>query len=94
MSRTSHCRPELLCHVPNVVLTEALQVSSQRSRQGAIPTVYAVAVTKRSGQFICAPATPEDTGDMAQSDELMCNLMELTRDLVSEKTDGETVVTI
>lgn len=31
---------------------------------------------------------------MAQSDELMWNLMELTRNLVSEKTDGETVVTM
>ncbi|KAK1751072.1 hypothetical protein QBC47DRAFT_392164 [Echria macrotheca] len=62
--------------------------------QGAVPTVYAVTVTKSSGQFICAPATPEEASEMASSDELMDNLMELTRNVVRDKTGGEAVVTM
>ncbi len=62
--------------------------------EGAVPTVYAVTTTKNSGQWICAPATPEVASELAQSDELMENLMELTRNLVKEKTNGESIVAI
>ncbi|KAK0638993.1 hypothetical protein B0T16DRAFT_462706 [Cercophora newfieldiana] len=62
--------------------------------EGAVPTVYAATVTKNSGEWICAPATPETASELAQSDELMENLMELTRNVVSEKTGGEAVVSM
>ncbi|KAK0634463.1 hypothetical protein B0T17DRAFT_586274 [Bombardia bombarda] len=54
--------------------------------QGAVPTVFAVTMTKGSGQYICPPATPEKGSELAQSDELADDLMKLTRNLVSEKT--------
>ena len=62
--------------------------------EGAVPTVYAVTTSDKGGQYICAPATPEQPSDMAQSDELMENLMDLTRRIVSEKTGGEVVVNL
>ena len=54
--------------------------------------MYAATVTRESGQFICAPATVEEPSEQAQSDELMENLMALTRQLVSEKTGGDVVI--
>jgi len=75
-------------------MSYAMEPLKKSQFEGAMPTVYAVTVTKNSGQFICAPATPEEASEMAQSDELMENLMTLTRDLVNEKTGGEAVVSI
>ncbi|KAK0705470.1 hypothetical protein B0H67DRAFT_499235 [Lasiosphaeris hirsuta] len=62
--------------------------------EGAVPTVFAVTTTNNSGQFICAPATPEKASEMARSDELMENLMELTKNVVRERTGGESVVSL
>ena len=62
--------------------------------EGAVPTVFAVTMAKEGGQYLCAPATPETASELAQSDVLMENLMELTRSLVSEKTGGEAVVAV
>ncbi|AEO71931.1 uncharacterized protein THITE_124804 [Thermothielavioides terrestris NRRL 8126] len=57
--------------------------------EGAVPTIYAVTTTKESGQYICAPAIPEAGSDLSQSEELADNLMELTRNVVREKTRSE-----
>jgi hypothetical protein len=57
--------------------------------QGAVPTVYAVTTTKNSGEWICPPAIPEPGSDLAQSEELQENLMNLTRKVLSERTKAE-----
>lgn len=62
--------------------------------EGAVPTVFAVTMADAGGQYLCAPATPERASELAQSDELMENLMNLTRNVVSEKTGGEAVVAV
>lgn len=59
--------------------------------EGAVPTVYAVTMANDGGQWICAPAKAEPGSDLAQSDELADNLMELTRKIVGEKTRPESV---
>ncbi|KXX80979.1 putative oxidoreductase bli-4, mitochondrial [Madurella mycetomatis] len=59
--------------------------------EGAVPTVFAVTMTQESGQFICPPAITEEGSELAQSEELADNLMELTRRVVSEKTRSESV---
>ncbi|KAK3680842.1 hypothetical protein B0T22DRAFT_485744 [Podospora appendiculata] len=59
--------------------------------QGAVPTVFAVTMTDQSGQYICAPATVEEGSELAQSDKLGDDLMELTRNLISEKTPEATI---
>ncbi|KAM7208266.1 putative oxidoreductase bli-4, mitochondrial [Naviculisporaceae sp. PSN 640] len=56
--------------------------------EGAVPSVYAVTMTDRSGQYICAPATVEKGSDMSQSDQLADDLMNLTRKVVSERAPG------
>jgi len=80
--------------VSGYVMSHGIEPLKKSQFEGAVPTVYAVTVTKKGGEWICAPATPEDASAMAQSDELMDNLMELTRNLVREKTGGEAVVSI
>lgn len=62
--------------------------------EGAVPTVFAVTMADAGGQYLCAPATPERASELAHSDELMENLMNLTRNVVSEKTGGEAVVAV
>lgn len=57
--------------------------------QGAVPTIYAVTTTKDSGEWICPPAIPEPGSELAQSEELQENLMNLTRKVVSERTKAE-----
>ncbi|KAK0705889.1 oxidoreductase bli-4 [Lasiosphaeria miniovina] len=54
--------------------------------QGAVPSVYAATMAEDSGQFICAPAIPEPGSEMSQSDELADKLMDLTRQVVSERS--------
>jgi len=57
--------------------------------QGATPMMYCATVTTKSGEYICPPATPEPGSELARSDELADNLMELTRKVVMEKTRRE-----
>jgi len=84
------------CRYPiaGYAMSYAMDPFKKSQFEGAVPTVFAVTTTKDSGQFICAPATPEEASDLAQSDELMENLMELTKSVVSEKTRGESVVSV
>lgn len=56
--------------------------------EGAVPSVYAVTMTDRSGQYICAPATVEQGSEMSRSDQLADDLMALTRKIVSERAPG------
>ncbi|KAL2128340.1 hypothetical protein VTI74DRAFT_9301 [Chaetomium olivicolor] len=59
--------------------------------EGAVPTIYAVTMTDKSGQYICPPAIPEAGSELSQSDELADRLMELTRNIVREKTQADLV---
>jgi len=59
--------------------------------EGAVPTVYCATTTEDSGQYICAPCIPEEGSEMSQSVELGDRLMELTRNLIAEKTRKDSV---
>lgn len=53
---------------------------------GVVSTMFAATVTEKSGEYICPPAIPESGNKLAQDDELGDALMELTREVVREKT--------
>lgn len=57
--------------------------------QGCISTMFAATATSKSGEYICPPAVPESGSQMAQDEELGEQLMKLTRELVTEKLDGD-----
>ncbi|KAK4228078.1 putative oxidoreductase bli-4 mitochondrial precursor [Podospora fimiseda] len=59
--------------------------------EGAVPTVYCVTTTGDSGQYVCAPCIPEEGSEMSQNDELGDRLMELTRNLIAQKTRMDSV---
>ncbi|KAK0740013.1 hypothetical protein B0T18DRAFT_482150 [Schizothecium vesticola] len=63
--------------------------------EGAVPTLFAVTMADAGGQYLCPPATPESASELAQSDELMENLMNLNEKMWSaERRGGEAVVAI
>ena len=53
--------------------------------QGATSAVYAATITDKSGQYICPPAVPEAGNELSQNGKLGDQLMELTRNIISEK---------
>ncbi|KAI0158562.1 retinol dehydrogenase 12 [Pestalotiopsis sp. NC0098] len=57
--------------------------------EGAVPTMFVATTTDKSGQYICPPAVPEQGSAMAQDDKLADRLMQLTRQVVMEKTRRE-----
>lgn len=57
--------------------------------QGCVSMVFAATKTDKSGQYICPPAVPESGSALAQDEELGDQLMKLTRELVSEKTEPD-----
>lgn len=57
--------------------------------EGAVSAVYAATTIDDSGKYICPPAVPESGSELAQDDELADRLMELTRNVVTEKTKGD-----
>ena len=59
--------------------------------EGCTPSMYAATATERSGEYICPPAQAEAGSELAQSEELGEQLMKLTREVVTEKTRGESV---
>lgn len=72
-------------------MSDGLEPFKKNQFEGAVPTVYAVTMADKSGQYICSPAIPEDGSALSQSEELGDNLMELTRNVVREKMRGESV---
>ncbi|OCL06674.1 NAD(P)-binding protein [Glonium stellatum] len=54
--------------------------------EGAISTMFAATVTEKSGQYICPPAIVEQGSELAQDDELAERLMNLTWQVVKERT--------
>ncbi|KAK4139921.1 uncharacterized protein C8A04DRAFT_32562 [Dichotomopilus funicola] len=57
--------------------------------EGAVPTVFAITMADRSGQYICAPTIPEPGTALSQSEELADRLMELTSNVVREKMGSQ-----
>lgn len=53
--------------------------------EGALSTLYASTVTEKSGAYICPPAAPEPGSDLANDEDLVENLMRLTRTVVIDK---------
>ncbi|KAK3315587.1 retinol dehydrogenase 12 [Apodospora peruviana] len=74
--------------IAGYAVSTLLEPFKKSNFEGAIPTVFAATTTTAGGQYICPPATPEKGSELAQSDKLADNLMELTRKVVSEKTPG------
>ena len=56
---------------------------------GAVSTLYAATTTEKSGQYICPPKMVESGNELAQNEELGEALMDFTRRLVREKTEGQ-----
>lgn len=72
-------------------MSHGLEPFKKDQFEGAVPTVYAVTMTDKSGQYICAPAIPETGSELSQSEELADNLMELTRNVVRDKMRNESI---
>jgi hypothetical protein len=72
-------------------MSHALEPFKKTQFEGAVPTVYAVSMADKGGQYICAPAIPGAGSALSQSEELADNLMELTRNVVREKMRSESV---
>jgi NAD(P)-dependent dehydrogenase (short-subunit alcohol dehydrogenase family) len=53
---------------------------------GAVSTVFAATTVKDGGNYICPPAVPEPGSDPSRDDALADRLMQLTRQIVMEKT--------
>ncbi|KAF4436115.1 alcohol dehydrogenase Bli-4 [Fusarium acutatum] len=56
--------------------------------QGATSSVFAATITDKSGQYICPPAVPESGNELSQNEQLGEQLMELTRNVVSDKFEN------
>ncbi|KAH6622539.1 hypothetical protein F5144DRAFT_655856 [Chaetomium tenue] len=70
-------------------MSHGLEPFKKDQFEGAVPTVYGVTMTDKSGQYICAPAIPEAGSELSQSEELADALMELTRKVVRDKVRSE-----
>lgn len=81
------------CRYPisGYIMSHGIEPLKKNQFEGAVPTVFAVTTAEDGGNYICAPATVEEASEMGRSDELMDNLMDLTKRLVFEKTVGEVV---
>lgn len=55
--------------------------------EGAVPTIFAVTMADKSGQYLCAPAIPEEGSKQSQNEELGERLMELTKDVIKSKME-------
>jgi hypothetical protein len=70
-------------------MSHGLEPFKKDQFEGAVPTVFAVTMADKSGQYICAPAIPEAGSELSQSEELADNLMELTRNVIKDKMRSE-----
>jgi NAD(P)-dependent dehydrogenase (short-subunit alcohol dehydrogenase family) len=59
--------------------------------EGAQSTMYAATVIEGSGEYICPPASVEKGSNLANDETLEENLMNLTREVVKQKTKSEIV---
>lgn len=59
--------------------------------EGCVSTVWAATCADKSGEYICPPVTPEPGSEMSRDEQMAEDLMKLTRDVVTEKTQSESV---
>ena len=72
-------------------LSTALAPIKKSIFEGALSTMFTTTMTQKSGEYICPPAVPEPGSKASQDEELMENLMKLTKDVVMEKTRPDSV---
>ncbi|KAI0592818.1 retinol dehydrogenase 12 [Biscogniauxia sp. FL1348] len=68
-----------------------LEPVKKDSFQGAVSIMYAATCATESGLYICPPAVPEEGSALACDEELGDRLMELTKQVIKEKTRRESV---
>ncbi|KAI0206384.1 oxidoreductase bli-4 [Astrocystis sublimbata] len=68
-------------------MAKGLEPFKKDQFEGAKPVMYAATVCDESGLYICPPAVPENGSKLSQDDSVANNLMKLTRQLVTEKTE-------
>jgi NAD(P)-dependent dehydrogenase (short-subunit alcohol dehydrogenase family) len=69
----------------------AMQPFKKDLFEGALPTLFAVTKTEKSGEYICPPAKSEAGSELGQSQQLQEDLMKLTIRIIKEKTEPDSV---
>ncbi|KAL9082885.1 MAG: hypothetical protein Q9159_006128 [Coniocarpon cinnabarinum] len=72
-------------------LSTALQPFKKNQFEGCLSMMFVSTFTRRSGEYICPPATPEQGSDLSRDMELAEQLMKLTKEVVMEKTKPDSV---
>lgn len=76
-------------HEPYPVLGAVMSVGMKPVKkdqwEGSTSTLYAAAVTEKSGEYICPPAIVEPGSELSRDPELGEQLMKLTREIVRTK---------
>ncbi|KAK4645069.1 putative oxidoreductase bli-4, mitochondrial [Podospora bellae-mahoneyi] len=90
---TKQSREDILEPYPlgGYVMKYGIEPIKKDQFEGAVPTVFCATKIKDSGQYICPPCIPEEGSPMSQDDELADRLMELTRNIITEKTRMDSV---
>lgn len=82
-------------HEPYPLLGYGMSVAAAPFKKdqfdGALSTLYAATVTHKSGEYICPPAAVEPGSELSQDEALQDQLMKLTREIIAEKMNGETL---
>lgn len=68
------------------MMSVAMKPFQKSQLEGCVSAMYAATATERSGKYICVPARIEDGSELAQSNELAEQLMQLTEDVLKEKS--------
>lgn len=59
--------------------------------EGSLSTLYAATAAEKSGRYFCPPAVDEPGSSMANDEQLAEQLMKLTVEVVTEKTQSQSV---
>lgn len=70
------------------MMSVAMKPFQKSQLEGCVSAMYAATATERSGKFICVPARIEDGSELARSNELAEQLMQLTEDVLKEKSEA------
>lgn len=70
------------------MMSVALKPFQKSQFEGCVSAVYAATVTDRSGKYICIPARIEDGSELAQSNDLAEQLMQLTEEVLKDKMEA------
>lgn len=82
-------------HEPYPILGNVMSVGMKPVKksqwEGSTSTLYAAAVTEKSGEYVCPPATVESGSELSRDPELGEQLMKLTREIVRSKYASQSV---